>query len=92
VIDVGTLDGTDYTIPAFQRGYRVFAFEVNEDNQRQTIDAFLRAGMAEGQDFTVVDVVPGQRSLRFVPCTTCVCAYGLTNFSIVAGQSAHALI
>ncbi|KAI9199417.1 uncharacterized protein BJ171DRAFT_570595 [Polychytrium aggregatum] len=59
VVDVGTYDGADFTIPAYKKGYTVFSFELSPQNQALTLDNFAKLGLAPGKDYTVVDVVPG---------------------------------
>lgn len=55
VVDVGTFDGADYTIPAYKLGYTVFSFELTPNNQAKALANFKGRGLEEGKDFTVIE-------------------------------------
>ncbi len=59
VVDVGAFDCSDYTIPAFELGYVVFAFE--PVNWLRCVVRFEADKMRRGLDYEIVQVAPGQR-------------------------------
>ncbi|KAJ1565646.1 hypothetical protein HK096_000894 [Nowakowskiella sp. JEL0078] len=59
IIDIGTFNGQDYTIPGYKLGYTLFSFELLPQNQNRTIQAFIDQGLEENIDYTLIDVVPG---------------------------------
>ena len=58
IVDAGPFDGTDFTLPAYRAGYSVFAFELSPANHAQTVRSLVKAGLAEGVDFSIVRPAP----------------------------------
>jgi hypothetical protein len=56
IIDAGAFNGRDFTIPGFQRGLRVFSFEMSPENRHKVIGQMRAAGLVESRDCTIIRV------------------------------------
>jgi len=65
IIDVGTFDCLDYTVPGFQAGYTVYSFELDPDNQARCLKTLLLLGITSPETgLTIIEVNPGEAPLK----------------------------